>query len=142
MAHNINKKDILYIIDLVWIKNWKEYSGYNSVFKNFENIKQSTQNSEKEFEEEIKEMCDNMVLTQEINNIDNNKSYPMDNGSYGYKFIHKIIFELEDFDSLVDENTYNLFKELSGEFDNTKTICIKGFILDKLIALLIKEEKK
>ena len=74
LAHNINKKDTLYIIDLDWIKNWKEYSGYNSVFKNFENIKQSSQNSEEEFEEEIKEMCDNMVLTQEINNIDNNKS--------------------------------------------------------------------
>ena len=44
-------------------------------------------------------------------------------------------------DSIVDETVFNLFKELSGVDNSSNTICIDSFILDKLIALLIKDEK-
>ena len=77
----------------------------------------------------------------EINNNEESKPPIMDNESFGNLFIHKLILEKEDFDYLVDEKTYDLFKKISGQ-NTSKTICINGFILDKIIALLIKSERK
>ena len=77
----------------------------------------------------------------EINNNEESKPPIMDNESFGNLFIHKLILEKEDFDYLVDEKTYDLFKKISGQ-NASKTISINGFILDKIIALLIKSERK
>ena len=75
-----------------------------------------------------------MILTEVITNTEINKPPPMNNESFGNNFIHKLELKLEDFDSLVDEETYKLLSKLSI---NEKTICLKGMILDKIIILLI-----
>ena len=63
----------------------------------------------------------------------------MNNESSGNNFIHKLELKLEDFDSLVVEETFKLLSKLSF---NENTNCIEGMILDKIIILLIKKERK
>ena len=141
LIHNdINTVYKLYIVNLDWINSWKKYSGYNSTVSNLENIK--GYKSEEEFKKEIKGICKNMALTGQITNTEENKPSPMTNDIYGTTFIHKPFFELQDLDSIVNEKTFNLFKELSGESNSSKTICISGIIVEKLIALLLRDEKK
>ena len=68
---------------------------------------------------EIKQSCENMVLTGEVNNNGENKPIIFfNNGIFCRKFIHKLVLNLNNLDSLVDENTYKLFKssyEIIGE---------------------------
>ena len=56
-----------YILDINWINSWKKYSQYNSAILNLNDIKENLDDEEK-FKKEIKERCDNMILTGEINN--------------------------------------------------------------------------
>ena len=135
---DINYKKSFYIINKNWIKIWKKYSQYDKAVSYFE--KKEYENEE-DFKKHVKEICNNMVLMGEINNNEESKPPIMDNESFGNLFIHKLILEKEDFDYLVDEKTYDLFKKISGQ-NASKTISINGFILDKIIALLIKSERK
>ena len=141
----INKSphEYFYVIDINWINCWKKYSGYNKALNYLEKIDNKI-NSEKEFKNEIEEICKNMVLTEEITDSEDYKPPIWNNERYGNIFIHKIIFNLKDFDCLVDENTYNLLKELADEpyIFKPKTIYLRGMVLDKIIILLINEEKK
>ena len=133
--------EILYVVDINWINCWKKYSDYNAAIKYLEKIENKF-NSEQEFKNEIKEICDNMVLTGEITNSENYKPGPMDNESFGNNFIHKLELKLEDFDSLVDEETFTLLKKIPNYSFNSKAVCLKGMILDKIIILLIEKERK
>ena len=91
---------------------------------------------------EIKERCDNMVLTGEINNDSINEAIITynNNGIYGRKFIHKLILDLNYFDALVDQATFKLFSGYKIKKENY--IQVNGLLLDKMIGLLIREERK
>ena len=106
--------DNFYIIDINWINSWKNYSGYNK-FLNYLEKRENKFNSEKELKKEIEEICNNMVLTGEITDSEYCKPPSWNNESYGNLFIHKIFYNLEDFDCLVDEETFNFLKELAND---------------------------
>ena len=137
---DINVLDYFYILDINWINSWKKYSQYNSAILNLNDIKENLDDEEK-FKKEIKERCDNMILTGEINNSEKFKPSQIKYNSSGKIFIHKIYYNLEDFDCLVDEKTFDLFQEFSGPQEN-EPFSIRGIILDKMIVLLIEDERK
>ena len=147
------KEEEFYIFDEKWINLWKNNSGYNIAKKYLDKIELK---EEKELEKDVEEMCNNMVLTGEINNFTNNKIPKMDNERAWRPFLNKIIYELSDFDCLVDERTFNLFTCLygndysgnlldpgSGYFVDDKTPTtrrINGRISDKMIYFSFKDQ--
>ena len=138
----VNKKEKLFIIDKNWIKQWKKYSNYDIALNYFNKIKFE---NEQNFIKDVKEICQNLVLLGEINDNEENKPVVWDNESYGKIFVHKIILDIKDFDNIVNEKTFNLFKKLSGKsfFSRLKkTISLESFISDRMISLLIKKELK
>ena len=142
-----NNAQNLYVVDKNWINCWKKYSGYNLTYSYLEKDQNLDFTSEENCKNEIKEICNNMILMNQITESEEYKPPSMDNESYGNRFIHKLILNLEDFDCLVDEKTFNLFKKLSSDysffsFADNKTINLKGILLEKMIILLIKNEKK
>ena len=91
-AENSKHKQTLYFIDNNWIKKWKDYSKYETI-KNFittkdNNFKYEGQNYNK------------------IHNLGDLKT-----GDAYNNFLATIVHKIEDFDCLVDENTYKLFKK-------------------------------
>ena len=142
---DVNEKQNFYIIDDNWIKNWKYYVNYNCAKKYLDTINVFEYKNEDDYMKEIKERCDNMILTGEISNDSNNLPFIFikDNNLFVNNFIHKIKLNLEYLDSLIDEKTYDLFKEYEGfTSNNKKEDYYFGLILDKMIALLIKKERK
>ena len=142
-----NNAQNLYVVDKNWINCWKKYSGYNLAYSYLEKDQNLDFTSEENCKNEIKEICNNMILMNQITESEEYKPPSMDNESYGNIFIHKLILNLEDFDCLVDEKTFNLFQKLSSDysffsFEDEKTINFKGILLEKMIILLIKNEKK
>ena len=107
-----NDLEYFYILDINWINNWKKYLRYNSVVIYLNDIKETLDDEEK-FKKEIKEICDNMILTGEINNSEELKLTQIEYNSSGKIFIHKIYYILDDFDCLVDEKTFDLFFRFS-----------------------------
>ena len=95
---------------------------------------------EEEIEKEIKTSCDNMILTEQINNSDYFKPLSMNNESYGKTFMNKLILNLENFESIVDEETYKLFDKFVGSVN--ETVNFRGFIFYKMIILLFEELNK
>ena len=84
---------------------------------------------------------DKMIMDGEINNSEDKKPPQMDNEFYGDTYFSKLILTLDYFDSLVDEETYQLFQKFSSSFfDNSKTKSIRGLILDKMIILFFELE--
>ena len=84
---------------------------------------------------------DKMIMDGEINNSEDKKPPQMDNEFYGDTYFSKLILTLDYFDSLVDEETYQLFQKFSSSFfDNSKTKSIRGLILDKMIILFFEIE--
>ena len=142
-ANDINALEDFYILDIKWINKWKKYSQYDSAMLNLNDIKEDLDDEEK-FKKKIKERCDDMILTGEINNSEEFKPSQIEYNSSGQIFIHKIYYNLEDFDCLVDEKTYDLFQEISdiSFFKKKESFSIRGIISDKMIALLIKDERK
>ena len=129
---NFNVIQNFYVIDNVWIKNWKLYSNYSYVKKNLDDIEYWS--SEDYFKKEMDRICNKMILDGVINNSEDKKPLKMDNEYYGKTYFSKLILTLDYFDSLVDEDTYKLFQSFSSSFfDNTKTKSIRGLILDKMI---------
>ena len=133
LAKDINVLEYFYILDINWINSWKKYSQYNSAILNLNDIKENLDDEEK-FKKEIKERCDNMILTEEINKSEKFKPSQIEYNSSGKIFIHKIYYNLEDFDCLVDEKTFDLFQEFSGPQKN-EPFSIRGIISDKMIVL-------
>ena len=127
-------------------KNYFTKFFLNSAKKYLDTINVFEYKNEDDYMKEIKERCDNMILTEEISNDSNNLPFIFINdiNLFERTFIHKIKLNLEYFDSLIDEKTYELlFKEniLISFWKNKKNEHI-GLILDKMIALLFKDERK
>ena len=142
LTDDVNKKEEFYILEEDWIKNWKSLINYDYAKKILDTIDVLSYKNENEYMTEIKERCDNMVLTGEINNDSTNEAIITynNNGIYGRKFIHKLILDLNYFDALVDQATFKLFSGYKIKKENY--IQVNGLLLDKMIGLLIREERK
>ena len=132
---NINNKDKLkklYIIDYDWIRTWKENSHYNYIKSSLDDIypvgaKINIIDLETKFQ--VLEN-DNVIINFEKAFNNNELSYSL--------FISNNRYKLEDFDCLIDEKTYRLFKEMSflNHFNN-KEYTLEGIITKKMIILFI-----
>ncbi len=148
LARDVNKAQLLYVIDINWINCWKKYSGYNLFCSYLEQNKSENLISKEDCKKEIEEICNNMKNTNEITNSEEYKPPPLiDNESYLNTFIHKLVLNVEDFDCVLDEKTYKLFEKLSSgysffSFFKANKEQLKGIISDKVIILLMKKELK
>ena len=140
---DINVIQKFYIIERNFFLNWKSFVNYSAAVKYLDTINALDYKTEAEYEAEINERCDNMVsmgVIKDDSQNERNKPYMIKNSDFDLRnFIHKIIFKLEDFDYLIDEKTYNLFYASYTGIDDKS---IEGLVLDKMIAFLIKEERK
>ena len=91
-AENNKHKQTLYFIDNNWIKKWKDYSKYETI-KNFITTK------------------DNNFKYEGENYNKNHNLGDLKTGDAYNTFLATIVHKIEDFDCLVDENTYKLFKK-------------------------------
>ena len=91
-AENNKHKQTLYFIDNNWIKKWKDYSKYETI-KNFITTK------------------DNNFKYEGQNYNKNHNLGDLKTGDAYNTFLATIVHKIEDFDCLVDENTYKLFKK-------------------------------
>ena len=91
-AENSKHKQTLYFIDNNWIKKWKDYSKYETI-KNFITTK------------------DNNFKYEGQNYNKNHNLGDLKTGDAYNNFLATIVHKIEDFDCLVDENTYKLFKK-------------------------------
>ena len=133
----------LYIIDIDWIDYWKIYSNYEKIKSSyFDSINIFDANTK--IENELKEMCKNLVLLKEINTGEKENVPSMNNRIAGNKFCNKLVLNLKDLNCLVRQNNFISFSRLSGEkFENrTNTRNIKALIIDKIIFLIFEEELK
>ena len=90
-AENNKHKQTLYFIDNNWIKKWKDYSKYETI-KNFI-------------------IKDNNFKNEGENYNKNHNLGDLKTGDAYNTFLATIVHKIEDFDCLVDENTYKLFKK-------------------------------
>ena len=90
-AENNKHKQTLYFIDNNWIKKWKDYSKYEPI-KNLI-------------------MKDNNFKYEGENYNKNHNLGDLKTGDAYNNFLATIVHKIEDFDCLVDENTYKLFKK-------------------------------
>ena len=141
---DINECQNLYLIEDNFIKNWKKFVNYENAKKNLDAINVFNYNNEDDYMKEIKERCDNMLLTGEINNDSNNMPEFISNSdTFVRNWIHKLIFNLENFDLIIDEKTLSLFFGYAKDYIRKSNIYkITGLLLDKMIALLIIDERK
>ena len=114
----------IYFVDYNWIRKWKKYTNYENVItmdKNYDFLKENG------FLEYSK--------NHNLKGIDSGTSY--------ISFPKKAVYKIEDFDCLIDYNTYKYFKKYKdtfnyylGYFDgNLKSI--KCLFLKDILALLI-----
>ena len=119
-----------YFINNDWIQQWKQ-SGYNILKSELDRLKIYSTNNH------INELL-NVYHMQKNNKIINEYDIPFISNERAYTdFINKPIYKLEDFDCLIDQNSYESFKGLSilNIFDISRSI--KGIIYDKMIILFI-----
>ena len=137
--NQINVLQKFYVIDNVWIQNWKLYSNYSYVKKKLDDI--IYWKGEDYLKKEMDKICHSMIEEGKIDNSENKKPPKMNNEIYGKTFFSKLILTPDYFDSLVDKKTYKLFKKFSSSFfDHSKTKSIRGLILDKIIIFFFDKE--
>ena len=120
-----------YFINNEWIQQWKE-SGYNILKSELDKLKIYYTDYY------INELL-NVYHMQKNNKVINEYDIPFISNERAYTdFINKPIYKLEDFDCLIDQNSYESFKKLSilNIFDTS----IKGIIYDKMIILFIDKK--
>ena len=137
---DINIRQTFYIVEKNFIQNWKTYVNYSLAKKYLDSIDINNYKTQEEYVSEIKERVENMILTEELNDDSNNQPFMVNYAGFDLRnFIHKIIFSLDDFDALIDEETFKLFSSYEGIDNKNK---LYGLIMDKMIVLLIKNERK
>ena len=128
-----NKSQKFYVLDNDWIQYWKAYAEYNSLKEIIDKEKIIvTPNNIKQLQMILQEMINKSNVKEFEQNFNDSKN------TYN-KFIHNNKLTIEDFDYLLDEDTYKLFQELSYLNYSIKIPYIKGIISKKLIILFIKE---
>ena len=132
-----DKEQEIYFVDYNWIKSWKKYTNYENVIsmeKNYDFLKESG------FLEYNEKPNFRRIETGKSNNI----------------FLSKTVYNIEDFDCLIDKNTYSYFKKYR---DTNKDISvpilsdilkeihknlesINCFFFENMFALLIPKENR
>ena len=136
---NINIVQNFYIINNDWINNWKLYSNYSYAKKKLDDIDYCQ--GEDYLKEEMDRICNKMIVDGKINSSEDKKPPQMINEFCGKTYFSKLILTLDNFDSLVDDNTYKLFQKFSSSFlDNSNTKIIRGLILDKMIIFFCEDK--
>ena len=125
----------LYIVNKDWINYWKNYSNYNIAKSYFDKLNSNIEN----LKEEIENMCDNMINTEEINSHGVSPS-SMDNEKAGNHFCSKLILKLEDLDYFISKKNYELFKSCFG--CKTEAIKIRAIINNNIIILIFNNQLK
>ena len=134
-------KEDAYIIDIDWIDYWKSYCNYDKAKEYFDKI---YTDDEKILEKEIDEMCNNMMLLNEIDS-EGITPPPMNNEAYGKIFCNRIMFDLNNLSSIVSDKIFMDFTKLCGQFlveFRSKTRSIHISISDKIIFLIFYKELK
>jgi hypothetical protein len=124
---NKNGKGIiqeLYFIDEEWLLSWKAYSNYENVIQNLDKGKE-------------------YLINNDILN-DNDESFPSDikKGKSKEFFLTGIIYCIEDFNYIINEKTFKLFKKCFNKSFFTTFHPIEGIFYDKILVLLFEKEKK
>ena len=86
-----NYEQEIYFIDYKWIKSWKKYTKYENIInmeKNYDFLKKN-----------------GFLEYNENPNFEGIKT-----GNSNIIFLSKTVLKIEDFDCLIDHNTYNYFK--------------------------------
>ena len=125
----------LYIIDIDWIDHWKKYSSYLKAEIYFDG---TGIDNEKALKKSVKEMCKNMINTNEIN-FNGAIPPPMNNEMEKNYFCNKLIYNLEDFDCLINENNYRSFKKITNS--NIIQINEIDLLINQNFIFLIFEKK-
>ena len=123
----------LYILDKDWIQYWKSHAEYNSIKEELD--KDYFVNGQNE-EKELRKICQvilNKKENEEFVQIFNNSMNTYNN------FIHNNNLKLEDFDILLNEDTFKSFENINYANYFIKKNFIKGIILNRMIILFIKE---
>ena len=87
----------IYFVNSDWIKSWKKYTNYENVIligKDYKSLKESgilKINKEHEFKN-------------------------IESGNSPKQFLSKLVYEIEDFDCLIDKKTYDLFKRYNNHY--------------------------
>ena len=128
-----NESQKFYFIEKDWIEQWRASAVYNSTKEELDkyyssgNLRESNQ---------LRCICQKLLDKTNIEEF--NETFPSSEKTYN-KFIRNNKLQIEDFDCLVDEGTYNLFEKYAPSYFLRKTYYIKGIILDHLVILFIKE---
>ena len=131
-----NDIEPIYIIDGNWIKKWKSKSYYYIAKDSFDKIEMGIKPKNEQYL--IQEM-DNIL--QNLTKVITQFNLPIRYNSAQYNsFISRNMLNDEDFECLVNEKTYKLFKKQTFRWPwEKKDLKIKGSITDRIIYLFIKE---
>ena len=122
-----NYEQEIYFVDYKWIRKWKKYTNYENIItmeKNYDFLK------ENEFLEYDKK--------HNLNGISSGNSFEL--------FLRKTVYKIEDFDCLIDKNTYDYFKKYRENYfpilvnihNSLESInCI--FFKDMFVLLILEE---
>ena len=127
-----NKCNKYYILDYNWIRTWKDNSGYNNIESELDKIYLNNYDVIKEMQRHCKYYEKNRVII--------NYAVPFSNNSLSNSlFTSNNKYSFEDFECLVNEKTYQLFKKMSFWNNFGKIISIDGIIYDKMIILFFEQ---
>ena len=127
-----NKCNKYYILDYNWIRTWKENSGYNTIESELNQIYLNNYNVIKEIQRHCKYYENNRVII--------NYEVPFSNNSLSNSlFTSNNKYSFQDFECLVNEKTFKLFKNMSFWNNFGKIIAIDGIIYEKMIILFFEQ---
>ena len=119
------ESQFFYFIDSNWIKSWKRYINYQEVIKNLEHG------------------YDFLINNNILNNDDDfNFNFPyVNNGRIEDIFLNKLLYKIEDFDCLINNELYSSFIDYyKTKFDNSSAI--EGIFYDKMLVLIISKQRR
>ena len=126
-ANGNQQQKQFYVIDKNLVEEWKRYCKYDMYKSYFDEININNNNIE-EYKKQIDKKCEELIKTLELKDIED-EFY-----NYGTElnnWFSRNILRLEDFDNLLDEKSYEHFKNNLVQSESTN---IKGIITyDKLI---------
>ena len=133
VGYNIDaskKKEKLYFINPNWISIWKAYVDYEKAIK---------------FLDSYEKFDDNIRYNFDLE--DFNYNYCLTSGNTLEFFLSKTIIDVDDFDCLINEKTYNLFSQIfktESSWHNiwSNTEYIKGILYERMLLLFIKNYKR
>ena len=124
-----------YILDYDWIRNWMVNSGYSSLKDQMESIYNSEDQNKIT---SLKTLCQIKANQNQLNNYE--PQFSNDTIAYSLLLSNNSL-AVEDFDCLVNEETYKLFKSMSFLNRFKKSITIDGIITNRMIILFFNNNQ-